>query len=367
MPHRSGLPDGLIAVWGEITLEQLDQESIKILAEGKGPKKGLLIDFLGDFVRSAKEGLPIYRIGGGPGLIFGASFGRKGGGTFRLAAVDTSGFRSPTLRAEQTATHLTADKAETETNQTEWGQTVENLKTEIALATVTTRLTADKAEAEPNAPELGQTIEKLKTEIALATSKIAELEKATATAEAARIKTAKASAVAESAKREIEQTSVIAKAELDATMAQLNADRAAVADTRTNRWENTLPGAIGGLLVVLASSIVGFFADRRKTIASKLGTNPIDVSAQHQNSEPETVPYAGSLTIAGAKAAFERELEQQVATINAARDKLTDLSNHRFNGAHGLSLASPSSFQAKANRGPIASEAAPVLWELCND
>jgi hypothetical protein len=71
------------------------------------------------------------------------------------------------------------------------------------------------------------------------------------------------------------------------------------------------------MFVLLASSIVGFFADRGKTIASKLGTNQIDVSAQHQNSESEIVPYAGSLTIAGAKVAFERELEQQVAAINA--------------------------------------------------
>ena len=44
MPHRSGFPEGLIAVWGKITLEPLDQESIKVLADGKSPKKGLLID-----------------------------------------------------------------------------------------------------------------------------------------------------------------------------------------------------------------------------------------------------------------------------------------------------------------------------------
>jgi hypothetical protein len=35
MPHRSGLGDGFIAIWGEITLARLDQESIKILADGK--------------------------------------------------------------------------------------------------------------------------------------------------------------------------------------------------------------------------------------------------------------------------------------------------------------------------------------------
>ena len=64
MPHRSGLSDELIAVWGKITLEPLDQESIKILATGKSPKKGFLIDYLRNFARSAKEGLPIYRIDG---------------------------------------------------------------------------------------------------------------------------------------------------------------------------------------------------------------------------------------------------------------------------------------------------------------
>src|SRR5262245_22922905 len=95
MPHRSGLPDGVIAVWGKITLEPLDQESIKTLAEGKNPRKGFLIDYLRDFTRSAKQGLPIYRIDGGPGFIWAASFDRKGRGTLRLAAVDVSGFARP--------------------------------------------------------------------------------------------------------------------------------------------------------------------------------------------------------------------------------------------------------------------------------
>src|SRR6516162_9927646 len=95
MPHRSGLPDGVIAVWGKVTLVPLDQESIKILAEGKSPRKGFLIDYLRDFTRSAKQGLPIYRIDGGPGFIWAASFDRKGRGTLRSAAVDVSGFALP--------------------------------------------------------------------------------------------------------------------------------------------------------------------------------------------------------------------------------------------------------------------------------
>jgi hypothetical protein len=91
IPHRAGLPDGIIALWGKTTLEPLDHDSIKILAGGRSPKKGLLIDFISNFARSAKDGLPIYRIGGGPGLLWVASFDQKNRGTVRFAAVDASG------------------------------------------------------------------------------------------------------------------------------------------------------------------------------------------------------------------------------------------------------------------------------------
>src|SRR5262249_60576351 len=80
------------AVWGKITLEPLDQESIKTLADGKNPRKGFLIDYLRDFTRSAKQGLPIYRINGGPGFILAASFDQKKRGALRFAAVELSGF-----------------------------------------------------------------------------------------------------------------------------------------------------------------------------------------------------------------------------------------------------------------------------------
>src|SRR5262249_4721124 len=110
MPHRSGLQDGLIAVWGEITVEQLDHESVKILADGTRPKKALLTYFTGNFVRPASEGPPISRIDGGPGLLFGASLAQKGPAPLRSATVDASRFPSPP-REEQPPTQLTAHKA----------------------------------------------------------------------------------------------------------------------------------------------------------------------------------------------------------------------------------------------------------------
>src|SRR5262249_10341457 len=74
MPHRAGFPNGILASWGKVELEPLDSDSIKALAEGRRPNtKGYFIDFIGNFARSAKEGLPVYRLSGGAGFVWVAS------------------------------------------------------------------------------------------------------------------------------------------------------------------------------------------------------------------------------------------------------------------------------------------------------
>jgi hypothetical protein len=87
---RNALSDGQLALFGTVILKALDSDSIRILAEGRSPKKGLLIDFVGDFSRSVREGLPVYRIDGGAGFVWIASYDRRGRGTLRFAAVDAS-------------------------------------------------------------------------------------------------------------------------------------------------------------------------------------------------------------------------------------------------------------------------------------
>src|SRR6516162_5282070 len=83
MPHRAGFPNGILASWGKVGLEPLDNDSIKALAKGRRPyAKGYLIDFIGNFARSAKEGLPVYRLSGGAGFVWVASYGRKGAALF---------------------------------------------------------------------------------------------------------------------------------------------------------------------------------------------------------------------------------------------------------------------------------------------
>jgi hypothetical protein len=90
MPRSDALLDGQVALFGAVILKALDSGSARILAEGKSPKIGLLIDFVGDFSRSVREGLPVYRIGGGAGFVWIASHDRRGRGTLRFAAVDAS-------------------------------------------------------------------------------------------------------------------------------------------------------------------------------------------------------------------------------------------------------------------------------------
>src|SRR5439155_5662858 len=69
---------------------QLDVNAISILGSGESPRKGLLIDYLGNFRRSAQLGLPIYRLSGGAGYLWSASVDRNDRGHLRLLAIDAS-------------------------------------------------------------------------------------------------------------------------------------------------------------------------------------------------------------------------------------------------------------------------------------
>ena len=61
-----------------------------------------MIDFIGNFSRSAQEGLPVYRLSGGAGFVWVASYDQKGRGILRFAAIDAS-VMSPQLVATQPA------------------------------------------------------------------------------------------------------------------------------------------------------------------------------------------------------------------------------------------------------------------------
>jgi ribosomal protein L9 len=333
MPHRGSLPDGLIAVWGKITLEPLDQESIKSLADGKNPRKGFLIDYLRDFTRSAKQGLPIYRIDGGPGFIWAASFDQKERGTLRLAAVELSGFSpssDPTpVVVETMAQTPSSDPAPVVVETT--AQTPASDSAPVVVETTAQTPPSDPApvvvqaaaqtDQEQLPSELSQTVENLRADLAISINKIAELEKAKAEAERAAKQAEQARLDTENAKQEVERARVAEKMTSDALVAQVRADKVA-AGAKSSRWENALYGSVGGLIVVLTASAIGFLLNRPKASVSrqqvrKRGTKPIEASPHCQKSEAELEPSALSPEIAIFEAAFERELVEKVAT-NAA-------------------------------------------------
>src|SRR5262249_49463855 len=165
--------------------------------DGKNPRKGFLIDYLRDFTRSAKQGLPIFRINGGPGFFWAASFDQKERGTLRLAAVELSGF-SP---ASDPAPGLVETAAQTPASDPAPGLVATTAQTPASdPAPVLVETTAQTPASDP-APvvvqataqtdqeqlpsDLSQKVENLRADLAISINKIAELEKAKAEAERA--------------------------------------------------------------------------------------------------------------------------------------------------------------------------------------
>jgi hypothetical protein len=97
LPVRPGLPKGTLATWGKVVLEPIVGDELRLLGEDKPLKKGIAIDFIGNFSQSARQGLPIYRLAGGPGFVWAASYNQSGRGTLRFSAVDASTYSPQSL------------------------------------------------------------------------------------------------------------------------------------------------------------------------------------------------------------------------------------------------------------------------------
>ena len=87
MRQREGLPNAVMAIWGAIQLEPLKPDEISVVASGGSPP-GILVSFLGDLERSAKAGVPVYRLAGGAGFLWAATFDQNGRGVLRYLAID---------------------------------------------------------------------------------------------------------------------------------------------------------------------------------------------------------------------------------------------------------------------------------------
>jgi hypothetical protein len=87
--------NAVIAIWGQINLEPLDSSTLSIIASGHDVKSGLRVDYLGDFRKSAKLGMPVYRIAGGPGYLWNASYDRNGRGHLRFLTSNAAAYAVP--------------------------------------------------------------------------------------------------------------------------------------------------------------------------------------------------------------------------------------------------------------------------------
>lgn len=81
----------VIAVWGQIELQQLSDAERAAVAARKD-FDGLLVGYLGDIEQSAQAGLPVYRLAGGAGFLWAASFDETGTGSLRFLASDAGRF-----------------------------------------------------------------------------------------------------------------------------------------------------------------------------------------------------------------------------------------------------------------------------------
>jgi hypothetical protein len=76
-------------------LAGLDTRSLAQLAASQSVTKGMLFDFLGNFGVSARDGFPIFQLGGAAGYVRGARFDENGKGSLRMTAIDASEFMGP--------------------------------------------------------------------------------------------------------------------------------------------------------------------------------------------------------------------------------------------------------------------------------
>src|SRR5262245_13749528 len=260
MPHRAGFPTGILASWGKVELEPLDDDNIKALAEGRRlTTKGYFIDFIGDFNRSAKEGLPIYRLSGGPGFVWAASFDQKGRGTLRLTAVDASAL-APT----------TTPKLPIET--------VESTKAQDAIANTANQPSRGEAEQEPadNARD--------------------DAQRAREDAEKARDETLRAKAATEKAV-------ATERAKVNAVLAQLQAEKAA-AEAKARAMEAVAYGTIIGVILLVAIIASAFAVRRRKTATanhlsigsetSELESTELEILTENESAPTRDSQYSDS-------------------------------------------------------------------------
>jgi hypothetical protein len=363
MPRKPEFAEGVIALWGDVALEPLDAGSVSVLATGKSPGKGLLLDFIGNLRRSAQVGLPIYRLAGGAGFVWSASYGKKGGGALRSAAVDASAFSAASAGATPAGAPASAASPAPVAAPAPSPPTVAAPSQAPPAAAAPAAAAAPVASpapgpapvaspapspapvasptpgpapvaaqapgpttaaAQPSAPatdkgserdvalvELNQTIDKLKADLASSAGKIAELQTAKDQAERATAQAQQARADAENAKAQAVRASIAEQSTFDA---------------KTRTLQILAYAAVAALIAVLAINALVFLIRHKRAgwASDEEGVSPQVESLQPEvfsepiKTEETETQYRGDLV---SENIFGRELERHVARINALPDE----------------------------------------------
>ena len=184
LPPREGVQTAIIAVWGKIQLTELDADAVSILASGESPRKGLLIDYLGNLRRSAQLGLPVYSLSGGAGYIWSASVDRNNRGHIRFLTADPSAVSpaapvAPATAAQPAPAEIAKTKtAETPSVDTEPAPVQPDPLVEREKISVEAAVTKSEVEtiAAPEVDKIAPSLARLESDLATAEAKIRVLE-----------------------------------------------------------------------------------------------------------------------------------------------------------------------------------------------
>ena len=147
-PHREGLPDGVIAIWGNVSLEPLHEQGIALLSNDRSPQAGFIVDFLNDPTVSANRGLPVYRlVGDGAGYLWAATVDKEGNGKLRFMAVDALGL-SRAANGPNTANNLPPRSVTEAPEHLAKTRTSESLETKWSRLETQWKIAAAKLEAD---------------------------------------------------------------------------------------------------------------------------------------------------------------------------------------------------------------------------
>jgi TonB family protein len=161
----AGYRHSAIAAWGEVTLSPYDDPTMALLRHGDTITGGLEIDFLGDPEHSARLGLSVFHLGGGPGYIWRAQYDDNGKGRLRIEAVNAGLLpaQTATVQVPPADTSPAGDAEQAEKNRAAQAEKDRAERFDRATKAATDRL--DDAGAfvkeHPNSPMLFEYIDRI--------------------------------------------------------------------------------------------------------------------------------------------------------------------------------------------------------------